>query len=481
MPNGHTRKSSPAMALMTLVGFTVVGAAAYLAGMHTNAPSPLADAGIGGKAQAEGKEAPSPSPRVELSLRELESGGEVAEDEREAVTERFEAMWPDVEIESVARSLAGDYFRIEHADGYFYLHESEPVGFSGDLFDFERHINLTAMAREMRSTIKEIERLSESPGEIPGERGERSEAAAGASLNQMREQLAANSAAAPGGGGAGGRADSESLQQMRERLLNRIRRNTGFDAPSLSGGGSTGEAGGSGGSGAAGASGGTGGTPTAPPTGATEAGGGPMTGESAGEGMRLGSWYVQSSAEGDRIPKVGYNEDGERVSEGQRRARIESMVERIPDNWTVNYEARGEEALEVLVFTDYTCPFCQRLHDSLGEINEAGVTVRYMMYPRILVRGEGERADRAVEMFGNAWCALDQKTAFDELFASQVAPPASCEDLPEDVERPGNPVYEHFMLGNIFDLRGTPLIVTEDGRTVTGFNDTRTLLDRLGI
>jgi thiol:disulfide interchange protein DsbC len=124
----------------------------------------------------------------------------------------------------------------------------------------------------------------------------------------------------------------------------------------------------------------------------------------------------------------------------------------------------------MIVFTDYTCPYCQRLHRDIQKFNEAGITVRYLMFPRVLAYGENDpRAEQAIEQFSNAWCALDQRTAFDELFATGRAPETDCANLDESIERTDPPVTEHYQLGKLLNLTGTPLILLPDGRTITGY------------
>lgn len=41
-----------------------------------------------------------------------------------------------------------------------------------------------------------------------------------------------------------------------------------------------------------------------------------------------------------------------------------------------------KEKYVVTVFTDITCGYCKKLHESVGELNSKGITVRYLAYPR---------------------------------------------------------------------------------------------------
>lgn len=41
-----------------------------------------------------------------------------------------------------------------------------------------------------------------------------------------------------------------------------------------------------------------------------------------------------------------------------------------------------QEKYVVTVFTDISCGYCKKLHESVDELNRQGVTVRYLAYPR---------------------------------------------------------------------------------------------------
>jgi thiol:disulfide interchange protein DsbC len=107
----------------------------------------------------------------------------------------------------------------------------------------------------------------------------------------------------------------------------------------------------------------------------------------------------------------------------------------------------------ITVFTDVSCPYCVKLHREVPELNEMGIRVRYVFYPRA---GKGSGAYNAMV---SVWCAEDQQAALTAAKFGGEVEPATCD----------NPVDEHLALAREFGLRGTPAIVTDSGRLIPGY------------
>lgn len=107
----------------------------------------------------------------------------------------------------------------------------------------------------------------------------------------------------------------------------------------------------------------------------------------------------------------------------------------------------------VTVFTDIDCGYCRKLHEEMKAINELGITVRYMFFPR---------SGPDTPSYHNAvsvWCAKDRRQALTDAKAGKSVPNKSCE----------NPIKQHMALVEQFGLRGTPAILLEDGSLVPGY------------
>ena len=119
----------------------------------------------------------------------------------------------------------------------------------------------------------------------------------------------------------------------------------------------------------------------------------------------------------------------------------------------------------VTVFTDIDCGYCRKMHADMAQYNDQGIRIRYLFYPRAGV--DSDSYDKAVSV----WCAEDRNAAMDIAKAGQPVEKRSCD----------NPVAEHHALGEALRLRGTPLLVLQDGYEVPGYvsaDRLRTLLDQ---
>jgi thiol:disulfide interchange protein DsbC len=108
---------------------------------------------------------------------------------------------------------------------------------------------------------------------------------------------------------------------------------------------------------------------------------------------------------------------------------------------------------KVTVFTDVECGYCRKLHSEINQYLDAGIEVRYLMYPRAGVGSSAYRKAVAV------WCAEDRNSALTKAKAGKPIEMTTCE----------NPVDEHMELARALGLRGTPLIVLESGRIQPGY------------
>jgi len=114
----------------------------------------------------------------------------------------------------------------------------------------------------------------------------------------------------------------------------------------------------------------------------------------------------------------------------------------------------------IYVFTDITCGYCRRLHNDVPGLNDNGLAVRYLAFPR---QGTGSSTYRRMV---SVWCADDPNAALTAAKQGRGVDPASC----------SNPVKSHFNLGRSFGVRGTPAIYMDDGREIPGYRPPEELL-----
>lgn len=118
---------------------------------------------------------------------------------------------------------------------------------------------------------------------------------------------------------------------------------------------------------------------------------------------------------------------------------------------------------KVSVFTDIDCGYCRKLHSEIDQYLAQGITVQYLFFPRA---GKGSDSyNKAVSV----WCADDRNEALTAAKKDQKILAKTCD----------NPVDEHMQLGADFDVKGTPMIVTEKGNVFPGYMPAKQLAEAL--
>ena len=115
------------------------------------------------------------------------------------------------------------------------------------------------------------------------------------------------------------------------------------------------------------------------------------------------------------------------------------------------------------IFTDIDCGYCRKLHSELDSYLTEGIQVQYVFYPRA---GKGsESYNKAVSV----WCTKDRNAALTAVKKDQKIESKTCE----------NPIDEHIALAGSFDIKGTPMIVTEKGAVYPGYLPAKQLAEIL--
>ena len=129
------------------------------------------------------------------------------------------------------------------------------------------------------------------------------------------------------------------------------------------------------------------------------------------------------------------------------------------------FPAKDKKAT-ITVFTDVDCFYCQKLHKEVPAMNDLGIEVRYLAYPRAGIGSE------SYKKIASAWCADNPNEAMTKLKNKQNIPMNVCAN---------NPVAEQFSLGKKMGVTGTPAMVMENGRLLPGYMPADRLAKTLGI
>lgn len=128
----------------------------------------------------------------------------------------------------------------------------------------------------------------------------------------------------------------------------------------------------------------------------------------------------------------------------------------------ITFKAKDEKYV-ISVFTDITCGYCRKFHQEIDELNDAGVTVRYLAFPRA-----GLNSPTYNDMV-SVWCSDNPQKALTEAKSGENVVTASCE----------NKVAEQYLLGQKLGVNGTPNIILPDGSLVPGYQPANMLVKTL--
>ena len=131
------------------------------------------------------------------------------------------------------------------------------------------------------------------------------------------------------------------------------------------------------------------------------------------------------------------------------------------DDQGIEFKAENEKHV-MTVFTDYSCGYCQKLHREVEELNDAGITVRYLAWPR-----QGLNTPNYDNMVA-IWCSDDPQQALNRAksISNPTFPKADCD----------NTVAEQFVAGRQLGIRGTPAIIFDDGTMLPGYKPAAELI-----
>lgn len=141
-----------------------------------------------------------------------------------------------------------------------------------------------------------------------------------------------------------------------------------------------------------------------------------------------------------------------------------NIMAKVDESDMIIYKAKGEEKHVITVFTDIDCGYCRKLHKGMDEMNELGITVRYLAFPRAGVNSPSY--NKAVSV----WCAEDRNKAMDDAKNLNKVSNKSCKEAP---------VKDHYALGQAVGVTGTPAIILSDGTLQPGYLPPKRLVQAL--
>jgi len=170
--------------------------------------------------------------------------------------------------------------------------------------------------------------------------------------------------------------------------------------------------------------------------------------------VMLGAEILYASADGQYVLQgdlIDIN-NLKNLSEERRSSARTELLANVPADEIIEFSPENADHY-LYVFTDITCGYCQKLHNDIAELNNNGIGIRYLAFPR-----RGLNSADYVDM-QSVWCANDQHKALTDAKFRQDVEPANC----------NNPVAKHFNLGQDMGVTGTPAVFTENGKQIGGY------------
>ena len=140
-----------------------------------------------------------------------------------------------------------------------------------------------------------------------------------------------------------------------------------------------------------------------------------------------------------------------------------NILENISDSDKIVFKAK-EEKYVINVFTDVDCPYCAKLHANMRQMNDLGITVKYLASPLEQLHPNAQSAMEKI------WCAEDRELAMHNYKSKRYLP-----DSPDCI----NPVSEQLAISKQLGVNGTPSIFFENGTNLPGYLPPNDILNRI--
>lgn len=150
------------------------------------------------------------------------------------------------------------------------------------------------------------------------------------------------------------------------------------------------------------------------------------------------------------------------VSDQRREQARKQVFETMDTQGYIEFPSKTKETRKTLyVFTDIDCGYCRKMHAEVGRLNDAGIAVRYLAFPRTGIKGPS--FDKAVAV----WCAPNRQEALTQSKLGVTIDSQKCD----------NPVAKEFELGNAMGVTGTPAVYTDEGKHIGGYVPAEELIE----
>lgn len=185
--------------------------------------------------------------------------------------------------------------------------------------------------------------------------------------------------------------------------------------------------------------------------------------------VRIGGKYVYVTENGE-YALIGNLLDLKNGINLTRQAQVREnipLLRSFPENDSVIFRAEGKEKAAISIFSDTSCPYCKKFHKEVPHLQKAGVSVRYIPFPRGGNKGPGYK-----EML-SVWCSEDRNKAMNIAMGVSKGKLENGSCGADKVLRAG------FELGKKVGVQGTPTSYLPDGSLISGYVPAQKIIERV--
>ena len=155
-------------------------------------------------------------------------------------------------------------------------------------------------------------------------------------------------------------------------------------------------------------------------------------------------------------------ETGSNLTENKMKRERIKYLSKINDKNVITYKPDSTKYI-LTIFTDTSCPYCQKLHNEVDDLLMNDVEVRYVLFSR-----NGNDDDAYADMV-SILCSKDQKDALNRAFDNDFVKNQSCQ----------NPISDNYSIARDLKVNGTPMIFMENGLVIPGYVTTDKIMSIL--
>jgi thiol:disulfide interchange protein DsbC len=170
--------------------------------------------------------------------------------------------------------------------------------------------------------------------------------------------------------------------------------------------------------------------------------------------VSVGSEVIYMTADG-RYMVIGDVRDaktGENITERKRSEMRLATIKSIKEQDTIAFKPKETKHV-VHVFTDVDCPYCAKFHQEVSKLNEAGIEIRYLAFPR------SPEGSEDFNKMVSVWCSKDKQQALTDAKAGKEIEKATCD----------GPVKQELEIGRSVGVSGTPALILPNGELLPGY------------